>query len=551
MWSTWPGYNPNHRWSKQAPSAPELTNESQLASTTGTASIDWVDSVSKFDLAAQNDGQVDVFVRMITRVPVHSVELLQRRLLLAWTPLRMLHPSLAYTVHDGPPEAPRHIPGVKNRAFRYHTPPSDRDAIEQAWRTSHEQVLNGPRTLLQQPSCLARLVTIVNDTKPSDAETYLDPVFLLTLSHVVSRRLPGATFYFGYFGRHFYSKWLDIFGLLTSPSLPTPPASPPCTRCSTELGLSMSFSWDVDPGFLAAWTITTPEVEQLSQLTLATEDLWPALPLESASALTFAFPRLSYPEVKTVLPRTEWLTLKMDVETSQRIVGVCWRERLSPSMLLYSIMSFIVSRFFASPNNSSPPSYCPLNISIRPFLDPVRGAGGPDLATDLAIRLTFGHIALPFYDTVAEESCSERLRFRTQNRGFFFADNYHRILYRVLLIENFRTGTTAAGQDPAPTEEPSTVINASMIGDLDRLLPSSFPLSTATVAETGSTESENVQANPLAPSLEITDFSIGTRLHRGEGMFTEVCTFGQQLYVSVGFDEQIYARFLNCNKVED
>ncbi|SCV69233.1 BQ2448_2253 [Microbotryum intermedium] len=223
-------------------------------------------------------------------------------------------------------------------------------------------------------------------------------------------------------------------------------------------------------------------------------------------------------------------------------------------MVLYSIMSIIVSRFFASPNNSSPPSYRPLNFgfpsSIRPFLDPVRGAGGPDLATDLAIRLTFGHISLPFDDTVAEESCSERLRwrifkgarlakrqfearFRTQNRGFFFPVDYHRIMYRVL---------SAASQDPAPIEQPSTVINASMIGDLDRLLPSSFPLATATVAENGSTESENVQVNPPAPNLEITDLSIGTRLHRGEGMFPEVYTFGQQLYVSVGFDEQINAR---------
>ncbi|SCZ88171.1 BZ3500_MvSof-1268-A1-R1_Chr2-1g04236 [Microbotryum saponariae] len=590
MWSTWPGYNPNHRWVKEALSTSKLENNSEVVPTNGLPSID-VDSVlessapssgawtrplglieTKFDLAAQNDGQGDVFVRMKTRVPAHGVDVLQRRVLLAWTRLRTLHLSLAYTVHDGPQGEMQHVPGVRNRVFRYHVPQNDRDAIEQAWRTVHvqhssdpgkaarelqqQQVLNGPRSQLQQSSCLARMVVIINDAQSSDADSHLDPVFMLALSHVISD------------GISIVNAMRDFFELLTSPWPPTPPTSPPYTRCLDELDPDSVFLWDVAPGVLSAWNLTAPEAEQLSQLTLATEDLWPSLPLDSPNSASvarkrwfwaitrtimlnrhrrapemFAFPRLSFAGVGNELPRTEWLTLKLNVEKSQRIVGVCRRERISPSMLLYSIMSIVVSRFFASATSSL--GYRPLKIgfpsSIRPFLDPSLKAKGPDFTSDLAIRLTFGHIALPFYDTEAQELCGERLkwrifkgarlakrqfdtRFREQERGFFLADNYHRMLFRVL---------SAAGQDPVPIEEPSTVINASMIGDLDRLLPSSFPL-LATL--------ENKASNTPPPTLDITDLSIGTRLHRGEGMFTEVYTFGRRLYVSVGFDEQIYEK---------
>ncbi|SGY20739.1 BQ5605_C016g08136 [Microbotryum silenes-dioicae] len=573
MWSTWPGYNPNHRWVKEALSTSKLENNSEVVPTNGLPSID-LDSVTltssapssgawtrplglietKFDLAAQNDGQGDVFVRMTTRVPAQEVDVLQRRVLLAWTRLRTLHPSLAYTVHDGPQGEAQHVPGVRNRMFRYYVPQNDRDAIEQAWRTVHvqhssdpgkaarelqqQQVLNGPRSQLQQSSCLARLVMIINDAQSSDADSHLDPVFMLALSHVISD------------GISIVNAMRDFFELLTSPWPPTPPTSPPYTRCLDELGPNSVLSWDVAPGVLSAWNLTALEAEQVSQLTLATEDLWPSLPLDSPNSASVARKRWFWAITRTIM----WLTLKLDLETSQRTVGVCRRERISPifliiarcnslGMLLYSILSIVVSRFFASATSSL--GYRPLKIgfpsSIRPFLDPSLRAKGSNFTTDLAIRLTFGHITLPFYDTEAQELCGERLkwrifkgarlakrqfdtRFREQERGFFLADNYHRMLFRVL---------SAAGQDPVPIEEPSTVINASMIGDLDRLLPSSFPL-LATI--------ENKALNTPPPTVDITDLSIGTRLHRGEGLFTEVYTFGRRLYVSVGFDEQIYEK---------
>ncbi|KAK4046261.1 hypothetical protein OIV83_006184, partial [Microbotryomycetes sp. JL201] len=86
---------------------------------------------------------------------------------------------------------------------------------------------------------------------------------------------------------------------------------------------------------------------------------------------------------------------------------------------------------------------------------------------------------------------------------------------------NFRT---SAGQNPMPLQEPRTTFNASMIGDVDRVLSTSYSL-------------DGAGAN--SKTIRLSDLGIGTRLHHGEGMLCETWTFDSQMTVSIGFDEAL------------
>ena len=122
-----------------------------------------------------------------------------------------------------------------------------------------------------------------------------------------------------------------------------------------------------------------------------------------------------------------------------------WHE----GMLLYSCISLAVSDYLYRINearrHSNPlPIVIGFPCSCRPFLDPER----PETATDLAIRITFGQIALPG-EAVEIKPGSKSLRFRLvqgarlakrqfvqrfdpSDRGFFLADTYMRTLDRLL-----------------------------------------------------------------------------------------------------------------------
>lgn len=158
----------------------------------------------KFDKATQLVGQSDTFIRLKMSLPVvdgwEMVDEAVRdsfleRLLLAWAVLRARHPLLACTVHDAPSEAGSDIPLIQTRQFRFVPPASDDEAFARAWRTmlvhdvdddldaamedvQDKHVLNGERVLLDQATCLARLV-IVRSRRSTDLG------FLLIISHVV------------------------------------------------------------------------------------------------------------------------------------------------------------------------------------------------------------------------------------------------------------------------------------------------------------------------------------------------------------------------------
>lgn len=63
-----------------------------------------------------------------------------------------------------------------------------------------------------------------------------------------------------------------------------------------------------------------------------------------------------------------------------------------------------------------------------------------------------------------------------------------------------------------------------MIGDVDRLLPTSFALPSSSYSSTTTT-------------LRLHDIAIGTRLHRGEGMLLEAFTWDGMVTLCLGVDD--------------
>lgn len=65
-----------------------------------------------------------------------------------------------------------------------------------------------------------------------------------------------------------------------------------------------------------------------------------------------------------------------------------------------------------------------------------------------------------------------------------------------------------------------------VIGDVDRLLPTSFALPPASPSSVSG-----------AATLRLRDIAIGTRLHRGEGMLLEAFTWDERVTLCLGVDD--------------
>ena len=153
---------------------------------------------AKFDRATQQGGCSDTFLRL--RVTVEDDDALLARLPLAWAAVRAAHPALRHTVADA--EDARQYQGIRGvplREFQHCPPASEAAAYSEALETIllepggvdvegkmaqllDEHILNGARTLLDQESCLARLI-FVRDDRPSQLH---DHYLVLLISHVVS-----------------------------------------------------------------------------------------------------------------------------------------------------------------------------------------------------------------------------------------------------------------------------------------------------------------------------------------------------------------------------
>ncbi|GAA5959294.1 hypothetical protein JCM21900_003918 [Sporobolomyces salmonicolor] len=572
--SAWPGYRPGHRWviDERADRPPRARFVRPL----GVLE-------AKFDDASQRQGQSDTFLRLKVSLPA-SVDdgdvqcAFVARLSLAWANLRASHPLLATTVRDAPHVET--IPMCRTREFQYEPPASTEDALRRAQKTilkvdaaasqldaamddlQGQHILNGERVLLDQ-STMARLVLVV-EQDPTELG------FFLLISHIISD------------GLSVFRLVNELFSLVASPDLPTPATSPHLLTVDAFLaGSRDSPAWEV-PGVVARpWVSMPPPDEVLRRLPLATEDHFPNIPLSSSVhssstpqpteapadtephlsaphappsaarqrwfwAITrilillrqrrfprsLHFPRLAYPS-PPVQANTRWPFLRFNKASSASMIRFCKRNSLSPSMLLYAILSMSLANAFAKihPHEPYRPVLIGFPFSARPFLEPV-ATPSSDPSSDCAIRITFGTIHLPNIPQdptvenreavratalrgarLAKQQFTKRLAPERQSRSLFLASAYALILDRLL---------SSTGRNPIPYEDPKTAINASMIGDVDRLLPTtfSFPPSTAS-------------------HLRLHEMLVGTRLHRREGMLMETFTWDGMIQVCLGVDDKL------------
>ncbi|GAA5944137.1 hypothetical protein JCM3775_001076 [Rhodotorula graminis] len=625
--STWPGYLAGHRWSSEPfspataadrrPPPPPLATGDDDDDLPQPRRQQWTRALgileAKFDKATQRDGQSDTFVRLALTLdlnldPPHAATTaFLSRLLLAWASLRAKHPLLACTVRDAPQGKHAPIPLVDSREFVLVPPLDAAEALSQAAQTllvhsvedgesvqaaadevQDRYVLNGPRALLAQDECLARLVVVRSEREP------LELGFVLVISHVISD------------GLSVFKLVNELFSLASSPELPEAPSSAPCLSLSSFLdGTREVEAWDVPADVATAWRVVLPENELASHLPLANEELYPSIPLSSPTptvpvqptenpssttslppappvpastarrrwlwAITRTlimarqrrFPRtLYFPRLEAPTPppqaRNRWPQLRFERETSQRLIRLCKTEGISPSMLLYSLISLSVARIFRRVHADKPyhPVVLGFPFSARPFLQrtPPPGAaaddpahaprGSSDPATDCAIRITFGCIAMPALALDAPTDPAQRaLVGATVLRGARLAKaQFARLLSQehtrrtvfvagmyTMILDRLLNGT---GRNPIPYNEPRTALNASMIGDVDRLLPTSFALPSPSSSSSSSSTSSS-----SGPTLRLHDVAIGTRLHRGEGMLLEAFTWDGQVTLCLGVDD--------------
>ncbi|GAA6052867.1 hypothetical protein JCM3770_004385 [Rhodotorula araucariae] len=584
--STWPGYLAGHRWTSEPwPSVddvapPRGSSEPRRLWTRPLGVLE-----AKFDKASQTDGQSDTFVRLalsLDALCASDSAVFLSRLLLAWAALRAKHPLLACTVRDAPERMQASIPLVQMREFALLPPVDADEALHRALRTllvhsadagesvqaatdevQDRLVLNGPRVLLDD-ECLARLVVVRGGAMHSELG------FLLVISHVISD------------GLSVFKLVNELFTIASSPALPSPPTTAPFLSLASVLdGAARPAPWRLPSKPVAAWQLVLP-----AQLPLANEEHYPPLPLSISPApstipaqptenphstaslpathdlpppaarqrwlwaitrvvimarqrnfpRTLYFPRLPH-SVPPPQARNRWPSLRFERETSQRMIRFSKANGVSPSMLLYSLISLSVSRIFARVHARE--EYRPIVLgfpfSARPFLQRLPPFGPPaacsDPASDCAIRITFGCIVLPSlaldaHDPaqaahvraaalsgarLAKAQFAANLAPVPMARTVFVAGMYAMILDRLL------NGT---GRNPIPYNEPKTALNASMIGDVDRLLPTSFTLPSS-----------------LGATLRLRDIAIGTRLHRGEGMLLEAFTWDGQVTLCLGVDD--------------
>lgn len=161
---------------------------------------------------------------------------------------------------------------------------------------------------------------------------------------------------------------------------------------------------------------------------------------------------------------------------------------------------------------------------------------------DTAIRIGFDSIWLPGgppplagtdpartrslalrHARLAKRQFARRLAKEPAARTQLMAAQYLLILDRML---------KGLGTNPAQLKGPASALNASMIGDVDRILPARVAVPSAADAG-GGVDAEVFGVEGLV---------IGTRLHRNEGMLCEAFTFGGQITFCLGWDSHCMAR---------
>lgn len=83
------------------------------------------------------------------------------------------------------------------------------------------------------------------------------------------------------------------------------------------------------------------------------------------------------------------------------------------------------------------------------------------------------------------------------------------------------------------------IASSAVIGDVDRLLPTSFDSRTASGSAGTATDGGESGTSPGDFRLVLHDLRFGTRLHRGEGMLMEAFTWDGMLTVCLGVDDEL------------
>ncbi|GAA5925856.1 uncharacterized protein JCM15063_005143 [Sporobolomyces koalae] len=564
--SSWPGYRPGHEWRVE-----RHHEKTRFCRRLGVLE-------QRFDIASSKNGQSDTFVRLRIKLDgphkarASNTASFLTRILLAWTRLRAKHPLLAATIHDEPTSS---ISGVPARKFQYDSPTTV-EALSRAResllvaRTQNIQalmdeiqnkyILNGKRVLLSDSDCLARLVFVEHDSSDGTLG------FFLVLSHVISD------------GVSVFKLVNELFATASDHNLPSPEQQPTFLSFDNFIASRLDLApFELREDLHRAWRTTRPDSDILSSLPLATEDHLPLLPLSEAQedvsqdaieapsdlhATTKAkplptsparlrwiwaitrtlilarqrrFPRsLHIPRIISdtppTRPSTRWEFVRFDKLTSRSILDLCKQHRQSPSMLLYSMLALATTNLLTSlyPFEPYHPVLVGFPFSARRFLE-YNPKTLSDPAADLAIRITFGSIHLPnlplaLDDADATTVCDAVMRnARLAKRQFdkrLAPDKLSRTIF-LALADALNTDRllTRYGRKAPPWEDPKTCINASMIGDVDRILATSF--------------------NCPDFRVHLSDLELGTRLHLGEGNFNEGFTFDGQLQLCMGIDEHV------------
>ncbi|ODQ56306.1 hypothetical protein SAICODRAFT_63359 [Saitoella complicata NRRL Y-17804] len=493
-----------------------------------------------FDANARMKGVSDVFTLAKFTVPSSSTStvLSETNLLRTWTELRILHPLLDSVTATSAPDMstaglpanipPSMMPVPEDLHFVY---PGPRHAAERARKTFHRipgtiqnnvedwvetRLLNGRRKWLQQETCLSRVFLL----QLGEGEWAV----CFHMAHCVSD---------GVSATHLLA---DFFRLLASPQSTTAIESehPPSRRLTPALEDSYPplppscNNWG--PGRRRFWWAAQ---KVMYDLRTRRERSTRSIPLPTRRLL---------PPV-AVQPISRWPVLVVGQDNVRRLVKVAREGGVSMGNLIYAIVGTTISNYVGE-EAARKADACQIGFpfNIRPFLGGERSEN-----PESSIMLSFASIvvpAIPLKKGTKGREVKEVVLARAKLVGKQFRDHF-KSQERLVLNSYLRSGERLRAARGLPPAEKGKVkeggeeqgefssmplgqsMNCSVVGNLDHVLPSTYPVQSST------------SSSPLV--LEITALRMGVRVRSAE-ILGEIWRFRGELTVAVGFDESVYER---------
>ncbi|BFZ59300.1 hypothetical protein YB2330_000306 [Saitoella coloradoensis] len=509
-------------------------------------------------------GVSDVFTLAKFTLPSSSTStvLSDTNLLRTWTDLRTLHPLLDSVTATSAPSPdiitarlpanipPSMMPVPEDLHFVY---PGPRHAAERARKTFHRipgpiqdnveewvetRLLNGRRKWLQQETCLSRLFLLQLGVKDGDGDGEWAVCFYM--AHCVSD---------GVSATHLLA---DYFRLLTSPTTTTD-AVESKHPLSRRLTPALEDSYPRLPHTYNNWTPARRRFWWAAQkimydLRTRRERFTRSIPIPTR-------PLLELPPV-AVQPISRWPVLVVGQDRVKKLVKVASEGGFSIGNLIYAIVGTAISNYVGE-EEARKADACQIGFpfNMRPFLG--RGDHGSrreKRKTESSIMLSFASIVVPAIPLMTKgRDMKEVVLARAKLVGKQFRDLF-KSQERLVLNSYLRSGErlqAARGPPPADHEKGKLKVkeleggeeqgkfssmpmgqsmNCSVVGNLDHVLPSTYPLL-----------SSSSSSSPPAAVLEIIALRMGVRVRSAE-ILGEIWRFRGQLTFAVGFDESVYER---------